>query len=84
MADQAWLNDLQAAVALNTSVARSAVVLIEGLAAKLAAITPGGDPNIMLGIIAELRQEAEALGAAIVANTPAADVPAAPDAPPGA
>ncbi len=73
---------LEAQVAQTETVEASAKVLIEGLAQRLADIPAGSDPNLIIGLADRLRASADALTAAIVANTPAA--PAAPDVPPGA
>lgn len=72
MAD-ATLDDLIAEVALNESVEDSALALIDDLVARLEAIPPVADPNILKGIIDGLRAHREPLAAAILANTPGAD-----------
>lgn len=64
------LSDLQAQVAASTAVETSAVTLIKGLAAALAAA--GTDPTALAALTTELNSSAAALGAAVAANTPAA------------
>ena len=63
------LATLQAQVAQNTSVEASAVTLIEGLAAQIAAA--GTDPTKLAALTTSLNTSATALAAAITANTPA-------------
>lgn len=67
------LDALAAQVAINTSAEASAVALIQGLAAQLAAIA--NDPAAVAALAAQLKTSADALSAAIVANTPAAPTP---------
>lgn len=64
------LADLQAAVTADTSVTASAVTLLQGLSAQLAAA--GTDPVALQGIIQELNTNTAALADAVAANTPAA------------
>jgi DNA-binding GntR family transcriptional regulator len=64
------LTDLQAQVAQTTTVEQSAITLIEGLAAQLAAA--GTDPAALAKLQSDLASSATALAAAITANTPAA------------
>lgn len=66
------LEDLKTQVAANTSVTGSALVLIKGLADKLAAA--GTDPAALAALAAELKTSDEALAAAVAANTVAAPV----------
>lgn len=69
------LTDLQAQVAQNTTIEASAVTLIQGLAAQIAAA--GTDPAALAALTANLNASATALAAAISANTtPAAPAPA--------
>ena len=72
------LDDLTTQVAANTSVEQSAITLIEGIAAQLAAA--GTDPAKLEALKTQLTASATALAAAITANTPVA--PPAPPAPP--
>ena len=74
------MDDLIAAVSLNEGVEDSALLLIDDLAARLAAIPPVADPNILRAIIDGLRTHREPLAAAILANTPAAPAPPTSDA----
>jgi len=73
----AQLDALKAQVAQNTSIEESAVTLIKGLAAQLAAA--GTDPAALADLQAQLQTSANDLAAAVAANTQAA--PAAPAAP---
>lgn len=78
------LDDLTAAVEAEGSVIDSAIALITGLAARIGAlITPRTDPDTVQQInklLVEVQAKSDALGAAVVANTPA-DVPPAPTPP---
>jgi hypothetical protein len=67
------LDDLMAQVASNESIEQSAITLIQGIAAQLEAA--GTDPAKLAGLSASLKTSADALSAAVIANTPA--VPAA-------
>ena len=69
----AAIDDLTTEVARNTSVEQSALVLIQGLAAQLAAA--GTDPAKLAALTAQLSTSADALAAAVAANTPAAPAP---------
>lgn len=64
------LDDVQAQVALDKEIDSSAVKLIEGLVAKLAAAQ--GDPAQIAQILADMKANSAALAAAVTANTPAA------------
>jgi ABC-type uncharacterized transport system YnjBCD substrate-binding protein len=78
------LDDLTTQVASNTSVEQSAIVLIQGLAAQIAATA--NDPAKLAALTAQLNSSATALAAAITANTPAAPPapgPSGPAAPAG-
>ncbi len=74
-------DDLQAQVALTTSIEESAIALIQGLVAKLEAAQ--GDPAQLAVIVSQLKASGDGLSAAILANTPAAPAPANPAANPG-
>lgn len=67
------LDDLSVQVQENTSVEASAVTLIEGLAAQIAANAT--DAAKVSALSAQLKSSASALAAAITANTPAAPPP---------
>jgi len=71
----AAMDALTAQVAQNTSVISSALTLIQGFAAQLAAA--GTDPAALAALQASLQQSDDALAAAVAANTPAAP-PATP------
>lgn len=73
---QSDLTALTAQVALNTSVEGSALVLINGFAAQLAAA--GTDPVALAALDQELATSATALAAAVSANTPVVAAPPAP------
>lgn len=80
----ATLADLQAKVAANTSVAASAVTLIQGLKAQLDAAIASGDPAALQALSDQLDAADTSLAAAITSNTPsapAAPAPAPTDAP---
>lgn len=61
------LDDLEAQVTKNEDVEKSAVVLIQGIAAQLAAA--GTDPAKLKALSAGLQSSADALAAAVAANT---------------
>ena len=69
----AALDDLTAAVAANTTVTGSALTLIQGLAAQLAAA--GTDPVKLAALAAQLKSSDDALAAAVAANTPSTKAP---------
>jgi hypothetical protein len=64
------LDDLTAQVAKNTDVEESAVLLIQGIAAQLAAA--GTDKTKLAALAASLNTSATDLAAAIAQNTPSA------------
>jgi hypothetical protein len=66
----AQLDALTAQVAENTAVEASAVALIQGIAAQLAAAQD--DPVAVAALVDQLNASADALAAAVAANTPAA------------
>jgi len=68
MADE--LKSLQDGVAAATTVEQSALVLINGIAARLAAA--GTDPAALQALTDSLKTNSDALAAAVAANTPAA------------
>ena len=68
----AQLDDLTAQVAQNTTVEGSALTLIQGLAAQLAAAIASGNPAALTALQTQLKTSADALAAAVAANTPAA------------
>lgn len=65
----ATLQDLQAAVAAEDTVIDSAITLINGLAAQIAALQP--DQAAIDALAADVKAKADALSAAVTANTPA-------------
>jgi len=67
------LDDLTAQVAANASAEASAIQLINGLAAEIAAAA--NDPVKIEALATQLKTSASALAAAITANTPAAPPP---------
>lgn len=72
------LTDLIAQVKANTDVEASAVQVITGLAAQIVSLKD--DPAAIAALGAQLKTSADALGAAITANTPAVAPPAPPAA----
>lgn len=58
--------DLKAQVAASTSVEKSALVLIQGIAARLA--TAGNDPAAVAALTADLKASADGLAAAVAAD----------------
>jgi len=66
----ALLDALTAQVTANTTVIESALTLINGFAAQLAAA--GTDPAALAALQASLKSEDDKLAAAVAANTPAA------------
>lgn len=70
------LDDLATQVQANADAEAAAVQLIQGLADQLAAVA--GDPAKVAALSAQLKASADALGAAILANTPAAPPAPAP------
>lgn len=68
------LTALQAEVDRNTSVEKSALLLIQGIAAQLQAA--GTDPAKLATLLGQLKANDDELAAAVVANTPAAAPPA--------
>jgi hypothetical protein len=69
----AEMDALEAQVTQMTTVEKSAVALINGLAAQIAAA--GTDPAKLRALTASLQADAADLSAAITANTPAAPTP---------
>jgi len=67
------LTDLQAAVAAEDTVIASAVTLIQGIPALIAAA--GTDPAALTALQSDITAQATALAAAVAANTPAATPP---------
>jgi hypothetical protein len=68
----AELDDLKAAVARETEVDESAIVLLNGLKAKLDAAIAAGDPAALKALSDSLGTESQKLADAVTANTPAA------------
>jgi len=64
----AELDALTLQVSETNTVIQSAIVLIQGLAARLAAIA--NDPAAIMALVTELDTQEQALAAAVVANTP--------------
>jgi prefoldin subunit 5 len=61
---------LQAAVAAEDTVIQSAVTLLNGIQAQIAALTP--DQAAIDALAADVQTQTQALSAAVAANTPAA------------
>lgn len=66
------LDALKAAVQRNTDAEESAIVLLKGLKDKLDAAIAAGDPTALQALSDAIGAEADKLGAAVTANTPAA------------
>lgn len=62
------LTELQAQVAANTDIVQSAIVLINGIAARIDAA--GVDPVALKALSDSLKASDDALSAAVTANTP--------------
>lgn len=71
------LATLTAQVAQNVTVEGSALTLINGLAAQLAAAIASGNPAALDALQQQLAASATSLAAAVAANTPAATPPPA-------
>ncbi len=69
----ATLADVQAAVQAEDTVIDSAVALIQGLAAQVAALAP--DQAAIDALAADIKNKSDALAAAVAAGTPAAPTP---------
>lgn len=67
------MDDLKAAVANEGTAVQSAIVLLNGLSAQIAATA--GDPAAAAALAADVNTQAAALAAAVAANTPAAPAP---------
>lgn len=65
------LDDLKAEVERNTSLEQSAVTLIQGIAQQLKDALAANDPVALQDLTTKLSSSADALAAAITANTPA-------------
>lgn len=75
----AAIDDIQADVTAEDTVIDSAVTLLQGLSAALAAA--GNDPAKLAALRSDIQGKTQALAAAVVANTPAAaSAPPAPAA----
>jgi hypothetical protein len=74
------LDDLKAEVAATLTVEQSAVTLIQGIAAQLvAALANQTNPDsALVDLTTQLKTNADALAAAVTANTPAAPAAQAP------
>lgn len=68
------LADLQAAVTAEDTVIQSAITLIQGLAAQIAALQP--NQAAIDALAADVSAQATALGTAVAAGTPATPAPA--------
>jgi len=64
------VDDLTAQVTANSSAIDSAIVLIDGIAARIAAA--GVDPVKLQALVTELKTKDDALAVAVADNTPAA------------
>lgn len=64
------LDDLKAAVAVESSQVQSAVTLLNGLSAMILSLKD--DPAALEQLSADVKSQSDALAAAVVANTPVA------------
>lgn len=71
----AILDDLKASVAAEDTAIASAITLLQGLSAALAAA--GTDPVALAALKTDIDAQTSALAAAVTANTPATPTPAA-------
>ena len=69
----AELDALTAQVAQNATVEASAITLIQGLAAQIAAAVANNDHAALANLTTELQNSANALATAITVNTPSAN-----------
>jgi hypothetical protein len=67
----ASLQDLQNAVAQQTTVEQSVLTFISGLKDQLSQALQNNDPNAIQAVLDQLNANTQSLSAAIVANTPA-------------
>jgi hypothetical protein len=71
------IQDLQAAVAQETTVEQSAITLLKNLSAQLAVAIESGNPIAAVeAVIAQMNTNQTALAEAVTANTPSATVAA--------
>ena len=68
----ATLDDIKAAVKANADAEDSAVILLQGLKAKLDAAIAANDPAAIQAVVDDLGKQTAGLAAAVVANTPSA------------
>lgn len=68
----ATLDDVQTAVAAETTVEGSVITLLNGIAAQLAAALAANDPAKVQAIVDQITANTTAMSAAVAANTPAA------------
>ena len=78
----AAIDDLKAEVARNVTVETSAVALIQGIAQQLKDALAANDTAALQDLTTQLSGSADALAAAVAANTPAAPSAPAPETPP--
>lgn len=78
----AALDALKAAVTNENTTIDSAIALINGLAAQVAALP--ADSAAIAQLASDIKAKGDALAAAVVANTPAAPATPAPSTPPAA
>lgn len=69
------ISKLQAAVAKETTVEQGAVTLLQELAQELKDALAGGDATAVNALADQISSNADALAAAVTANTPAAPAP---------
>lgn len=81
----ASIQDVNAAVANETTVEKSVITLLQGISQQLRDAQASGDPAALDQVVSNINANTKALSDAVAANTPAAPAPQttpAPAAPP--
>lgn len=79
----AWIDDMRAEIANNTSVSQSAVAMVASLADQVQTlINNGSDPAELQSFVDTLRANDVSVAAAVAANTPAPPEPTPQPVPP--
>lgn len=68
----ATIQDVQAAVAAQTTVDTSVVTLLQNITAQLQAAQASGDPAALDAVVASIQTNTQVLSNAVTANTPVA------------
>ena len=72
------MDDLNAAVARNSTVEDSVIALLQGISAQLKDALASGDPAAITAVITQLDANTQKLTDAVTANTPPVTPPATP------